>query len=143
MTASASTDRERALLARFADELIPPRPGYPAPSVIGVHEGGLDRLCKLVPAMAEAAASAVRRAADAGTERMAELRDSSPEDFRAISEAVVGVYLTEPEVMAAYGYQGRVPLDTGDPHARIEAYAPLVAPVVARGFVWRGDGSID
>jgi hypothetical protein len=128
---------EAALLARIADEAIPRSGALPSASEVGVHGHGFARYAALLPQKAARVLAALRNTMD--VEDGARSSGASADDFRTIAEAAAGIYLTDPRVMALFGYQGRVPLPLVDPEGLIQQYAPLVAPVVARGWVWKDD----
>lgn len=125
------------LFGRFADQLIPPMSGFPAPSEIGVHTSGLDRLARLRPALVEQLSAALASARVAGLTNILAARLTHPDVFGVVAVSAAGIYLTERRIMDAYGYPGRRPLDVGDPHARIETYVQLATPVRQRGFIWK------
>ncbi|KMO77610.1 hypothetical protein BST22_06845 [Mycolicibacterium chubuense] len=131
----------RELFANIADELIPAEPEFPAPSAMSIGTVGLDRLRRVHPALGERTLRALKALWNSSLLSAAAARHDMPAEFTVITEAVAGIYLTEPSVAAAYGYAGRVRLDAGDPYARIAEYRTLTAPVVSRGWVWHGDGS--
>lgn len=128
---------ERELFGRFADQVIPPVVGFPAPSEIGVHTVGLDRLTGVRPALAEQLVTALRTAAAEGVTDIMTVRPDRPELFGVIAASAAGIYLTERQVMDAYGYPGRPELNVGDPWARLAEYEQLTAPVRRRGFIWK------
>ncbi|MBN9177463.1 MAG: hypothetical protein J0I43_08880 [Microbacterium sp.] len=130
------TSIDRELFARLADELIPAVPGFPAPSEIGVHTTGLDRLARVRPDLIQPLEDALVFAADHALDSASVLRDRDPARFSAVTSCAAGIYLTEPVVTRAYGYPGRPPLDVGEPHERIASYTELARPVVDRGSIW-------
>lgn len=126
----------RELFGRFADQAIPPAADFPAPSEIGVHEEGLDRLARVRPALAEQLAAALSAAEAAGITDIMAARAEHPDVFATVTASAAGIYLTERRIMDAYGYPGRPALDVGDPYARVAEYEGLTAPVRRLGFIW-------
>lgn len=135
MTESIGTS-ERELFGRYADQVIPPAPGFPAPSEIGVHADGLDRLAKVRPALAQQLADALSTAATEGFADIMAVRSEYPDVFVPIATSAAGIYLTEKQIMDAYGYPGRPELNVGDPYERIPEYERLTEPVRKLGFIW-------
>lgn len=127
---------ERELFGRFADQVIPAAPGFPAPSEIGVHADGLDRLARVRPALATQLAAALATAAAEGIADIMAARAERPELFEPVAAGAAGIYLTERRIMDAYGYPGRPELNVGDPYERIPEYESLTAPVRRLGFIW-------
>jgi hypothetical protein len=66
-----------------------------------------------------------------------QLRRDSPEDFALLTFVVAGGYLQDPQVQSALGYAGRVAAPLDEPDAGPSFEADLLAPVRARGPVYR------
>lgn len=134
----------RRRLAAMADHLIPADHGMPAPSDVGVHETQLDAVLAARPDLAAAVAEACdeRLPADPA-QRLDELAHHAPSTHASLLLVIVAAYYMHPAVKTAIGYPGQEarPVNARDyPDWMAE---DLLAPVVARGPIWRDPAAID
>jgi hypothetical protein len=133
-------------VAALADTLVPGGDlansvSAPAASSLGLSWVSL-RL-RHAPVLAAIAAQA--RGEDAfrsGTEEfrtgvLQQVERSLPADFAALVTAVLTLYYEHPRVLAAFGWPSRPPQPVG--HELPPFDEELLAPVKARGEIWRGE----
>lgn len=131
------SDADRAVLAELADVLIPAAEGMPAASAVGAVGPLLDRVVNFRPDLAPEVLRVVR--ACRGKEPQAALEQLRAADFDgyvALGLALAAGYYMADEVGELLGYKGpaRHPI-TGE-----EDISDLLAPVLARGPIWRPTG---
>jgi hypothetical protein len=129
------TDAEARRLAEVADLLIPAGAGLPSASEAGVHEAGAERVLARRPELAPVVRQILPDLA--GAVDAADVRQRSGAGFTALCELVAGAYFTTPEVLATIGYPGRPGHDLPDLETLQDELDELVAPLVARGPLWR------
>lgn len=134
----------RRRLAAIADHLIPAGHGMPAPSDLGVHQTQLDAVLAARPDLAAVLAEALDEHLPADpAQRLAELERHAPATQASLLLVIVAAYYMHPTVKAAIGYPGQEarPVNALDyPDWMVE---DLLAPVVARGPIWRDPSGID
>lgn len=129
-------EEERAVIRLLADTLIPEAEGMPSASSIGCADALLDGVLKLRADLAPPMRTAIRHAKGkeprAALER---LRSDDPESWQALTLAIAAAYYQSPTVRGLLGYTGpeRRPVDPSAP----PDHADLLAPVIARGAIWR------
>jgi len=135
---SRFTDTQRTVLAVLADVLIPAAEGMPAASTMGAVGEYLDQVVNFRADLVPLLYRAVRAAEGAEPAAAIQaLREKDAEAFGALTLAISAGYYMNPKVKAALGYTG-VERRTYDPDA-VPDYVTngLLAPVIARGPIWR------
>jgi hypothetical protein len=134
----------RRRLATVADHLIPAGYGMPAASDVGVHLAQLDAVLAARPDLVAAVADALdERLADDPAQRLADLARDAPATHASLLLVIVAAYYMHPSVKTAIGYPGQEarPVNVLDyPDWMVE---DLLAPVVARGPIWRDPDRAD
>src|SRR5262245_21115460 len=103
-------ERERALLGRLADVLIPAGEEFPSASGAGVAGSGLDQVLAVRPDIAAGLKALWSAAQDRDPEGfVAQLQRHDPAAFGLLAELVPGAYFLNPEVRAKLGYHGQSP----------------------------------
>jgi hypothetical protein len=124
-------------LSRLAEAMLPAFGELPGAAHIGLFER-FEALAStrgdLVPLILRGLRTIDARDAASAWSRLA---DTDPESHAALREFILGGYFASAQVMAAFGY----PADAGtpvDPDEPIDFIRDaLLAPVLARGPVWR------
>ncbi|MCY3923999.1 MAG: hypothetical protein OXG52_00585 [bacterium] len=110
MSDSSPTAPQRAMLAEIADLLVGEGLGMPAASTVGVAGDLLDRTLAAAPVLAEPLLALLDEAPLDGLDAFVrQLAAHRPDDFAALSTAVVGAYYLSPEVRELIGYPGQQP----------------------------------
>ena len=129
------TPKDREVLARLGDLLIPAGGGMPSASQAKVAGEGLAAVLEFRPEL-EAAIAAVlqsHREQPAG-EFLAQLKNSDPAGFGVLTEIVAGAYFMNEAVRAALAYHGQ----TSKPIDEREQIDPaLLKAVLDRGPIYR------
>ena len=123
-------DLERTRLAVLADQLIPAAEGMPSASEAGVAAYGVDQVLKARPDLAAPLGESL------AYPDVIVLRVERPELFATLGEVVAGAYYLNPEIQDRVGYHGRVPAPV---ETEPDVDAALLAPVLARGPIYRAD----
>jgi hypothetical protein len=127
-----------AVLARLADALVPGGSGLPPATAAGVPGHGVDAVLAARPELRAPFEQLLERLARSGPPvPIEQLRRDAPEDFALLTFVVAGGYLQDPQVQSALGYAGRVPAPLDEPDADTTFEAALLAPVRARGPIYR------
>ena len=127
---------ERAVLARLADVLIPAGEGFPAASVAGVANEGLDQVLAFRPDLAAGLKKLLTSAQGRqAAECVTDLRENDPVSFGLLAETVSGAYFLNPSVRARLGYRGQEarPIDPRPDHLD----NGLLQLVIDRGPIYR------
>ena len=128
----------RATLRGLADVLLPAQHRMPAASAVDVAGEGLDRVLAARPDLAAPLASVLATAT--GREPAAEvgrLRAQDQAGFLALASACLGAYYLDPGVRGLIGYPGQEPSLPDPGEADRDLGDDLLAPVLARGPVYR------
>jgi hypothetical protein len=129
-------EKERSILARLADVLIPAGAGAPSASEAGVAGEGLDKVLTVRADLGPVLKSVLQSLKGRDpAESIAPLQADQPESFAALAEVVAGAYFMNPSVRRAIGYhgQGSRPVDS-----RPESISDgLLQSVVDRGRIYR------
>ena len=126
------------VLARLADALVPGGSGLPAATAAGVPGAGVDAVLAARPELRAPLEQLLERLANSTPPiDVEQLRRDAPEDFGLLTFVVAGGYLQDRQVQSALGYAGRVAAPLDEPDAGPSFEADLLAPVRARGPVYR------
>ena len=126
------------VLARLADALVPGGSGLPAATAAGVPGAGVDAVLAARPELRAPLEQLLERLANSTPPiDVEQLRRDAPEDFGLLTFVVAGGYLQDRQVQSALGYAGRVAAPLDEPDAGPTFEADLLAPVRARGPVYR------
>ena len=126
------------VLALLADALVPGGSGLPAATAAGVPGAGVQAVLAARPELRAPLERLLERLARTDPPvDVAQLRRDAPEDFALLTFVVAGGYLQDPDVQSALGYAGRVAAPLDEPDAGPDFEADLLAPVRARGPVYR------
>ena len=124
----------------LADFLIPALGGMPSATEAGATEVWLDRVLEARPDLAaelrRIVASVVGEDPAAAVARLASER---PGDLDTLLSALAGAYYMSDDVRAALGYPGQQAIadDVEGREPPLDAANPLLAPVLARGPIYR------
>ena len=100
--------RERAILGRLADVLIPAGNGFPSASEANVAGPWLDEVLTARPDLAAGLKDLVAKVGESeSTWAVAELRASDAAAFGVLAEFAAGAYFMNPDVLRAIGYAGQ------------------------------------
>lgn len=134
------TDRERKVLERVGDLLMPAGAGMPAASEVEAHLAGTDKVCSLMPDLVEPVKELIAELEQLSEWSLPVIQSRKPALFLAVSEMLAGAYFLDERVARILNYRQQlaIPLDPESP--RTAEMQELVAPVVARGNVWRTTG---
>jgi hypothetical protein len=130
------TEPERELLASLADVLIPAGMGFPAASEAGVARAGLDQAISFRPDLGPALKSILAFARGRNVqEAIAELPQSAPALWAALTEFVPGAYFLNEQVRIRLKYAGQ----SGRPIDPRPDYLDdnLLQAVIDRGAIYR------
>ena len=126
------------VLAQLANALIPGGLGLPPATSAGVPGAGVEVVLAARPELRAPLEHLLERLtySDPPVD-VEQLHREEPEDFALLTFVVAGGYLQDPEVRSALGYAGRVAAPLDEPDAGPSFEADLLAPVRARGPVYR------
>jgi len=100
--------KERALLGKLADVLIPAGDGLPSASAASVMGEGLDQVLAVRPELAAALKKVLAcSSGSAPTDAISQLKTKDPSTFGLLAELVAGAYFLNPQVRASLGYDGQ------------------------------------
>jgi hypothetical protein len=103
-------DRERDVLGRLADQLIPAGDGMPSASVAGVARAWLDAVLAARPDLAAGLKTLLLKAQDHQPAAFVEhMRKHDPSAFGILAEVAAAAYFMNPDVQRAIGYAGQGP----------------------------------
>jgi hypothetical protein len=128
--------RERAILGRLADVLIPAADSFPSASQADVAGRWLDQVLMARPDLAAALKGLLAKVGDAEPSwAVAELRSSDPTAFGVLTEFAAGAYFMNPDVLRAIGYAGQDarPIDPRPDYLDDD----LLQSVIDRGPIYR------
>ena len=128
--------KERTLLGKLADVLIPAGDGLPSASAAGVAGEGLDQVLAVRPELAEVLKKVLALPAEAApADVVSQLRNNDPLSFGLLAELVTGAYFMNPQVRASLGYDGQTARPI-DPHPDYLDEG-LLQSVIDRGPIYR------
>lgn len=130
------TDSELKKLKNLSHILIPGGAGMPSAQDTEI-ESIIDRVSRIRPDFIEPVKTLLRQLADHSELSAQDLQDQYPGSFEALSELLASAYFLDDRVAEILDYRDK-PMIPLDPEAtRIQEMEDLVAPVIARGNVWR------
>lgn len=133
--------REREVLGRLADVLIPAGSEMPSASQAGVSEDLVDYVIRVRPDIVSDLRRVLTWADGKDPEAAVALLRAEDEDgFQTLSFVVAGAYLMDPRVKELLRYPGQEakPVDPDDYISYVES--GLLEPVIARGAIYRDPG---
>ena len=100
--------KERTLLGKLADVLIPAGDGLPSASAAAVAGEGLDQVLAVRPELAAALKKILALACDSPpSDAVSQLKAKDLSSFSLLAELVAGAYFLNPQVRASIGYDGQ------------------------------------
>jgi hypothetical protein len=133
---------DRAIYRALADALVPAFGALPAASRVGVADDGVDRVLGWRPDIAGDLLRAVAKSRSLPPDdALAALERDDPEALKALRLAVLGAYYLDRGVMEVLGYGGQPSRPVQDGETPDFLNSPLLAPVIARGAIWRDPGA--
>lgn len=131
------SDRERQVLKRLSDLLIPAGAGMPAASEVEAHLSGTDRVCKFRPDLVEPVKELIAELEQLEDWSLQDIQSSYPVLFLAVSEMLAAAYFLDERVSRMLNYRERLAIPLDPESTRTAEMQELVAPVVAGGNIWR------
>ena len=128
--------KERTLLGKLADVLIPAGDGLPSASTADVAGEGLDRVLAVRPELAVALKKVLASWSDlAPTHAVSQLKSKDPSSFGLFAELVAGAYFLNLQVRVGLGYDGQTakPIDPRPDYLD----DGLLQSVIERGPIYR------
>lgn len=134
-------ERRLAMFAAIADRLIPEAHGMPSAGAV-VGEARLRFVLTARPDLAKPLERALRsELGDDPAARLAALERDEPDEHAALLLAVVGGYYTDKDVRDRLGYPGQQAKTLYSWQYPVYLEEGLIAPVLARGPIWRDPGT--
>src|SRR5689334_22902875 len=128
--------KERALLGKLADVLIPAGGRFPSASAADVTAEGLEQVLAVRPELAAGLKKVLTFSVDLPpSDAVSQLKTKDPSTFGVLAELVAGAYFLNPQVRAALGYDGQSAKPI-DPHADYLDDG-LLQSVIDRGPIYR------
>ena len=131
------TDREREVLKRLSDLLIPAGAGMPAASDVEAHLSGTDRVCSFRPDLVEPVKELIAELEQLQEWSLQDLQSRYPVPFLAVTELLAGAYFLDERVAHLLNYRQQLAIPLDPESTRTAEMQELVAPVVARGNIWK------
>ncbi|MUM06681.1 hypothetical protein B5P44_18100 [Mycobacterium sp. CBMA 213] len=133
------TEENRARIAVLADLIIPSDAGRPSATEVRVHSHSIDIALNARPDLEEPLTRILDHISEHGTEALPSADECL---LTQVIELMIACYFMAPAARMPIDYPGQRPLPIAEGEA--EYYldeGALLEPVVARGDIWRSDGS--
>ncbi|EMY34412.1 hypothetical protein D477_009795 [Arthrobacter crystallopoietes BAB-32] len=131
------TDREREVLKRLSDLLIPAGAGMPAASEVGAHLSGTDKVCSVRTDLVEPAKKLIAELEQLQEWSLQDIQSRYPVLFEAAAELLAGAYFLDEDVARTLDYREQITIPLDPEATRTAELQELTAPVVAKGNIWR------